>query len=125
LAQNAQEKRDAAANAHSQRSTMDITVEFDPNKIIWIEDIVDLCRQHVPTEVQVVVKRRDEQAFAELNGSNLLFSEDVVRIMASALDTWYDDCMISDYRIVVSHSESLHPWEAIAVLCKSVEGGLS
>ncbi len=124
LARDATEKRKAAANAHSQRSTMDITVEFDPANIVWIEDVIELCRQHIPTEVQVVVKRRDEQAFAELNGSNLLFSEDSVRIMANALDKWVDADRISDYRVVVSHSESLHPWEAIAVLVKGNPGGL-
>lgn len=124
LAHNAKEKRAAAANAHSQRSTMDVTIAFDPNKIVYIEDVVELCRQHIPTEVQIVVKRRDEQAFAELNGSNLLFSEDVVRIMAEALDEWFNDNLISDYRVVVNHEESLHPWNAIAVLVKGVPGGL-
>lgn len=125
LAHNAKEKRKAAANAHSQRSIMDITIEFDPDNIIYIEDIVELCRQNIPTEVQIVVKRRDEQAFAELNGSNLLFSEDVVRIMAEALDEWFNDTKISDYRIVVNHFESLHPWSAIAVLSKGILGGLN
>jgi GTP cyclohydrolase I len=124
LAHNAKEKRDAAANAHSQRSTMDVTIEFDPDNFVWIEDVVELCRQHIPTEVQIVVKRRDEQAFAELNGSNLLFSEDVVRIMAGALDTWCDEDKISDYRLVVNHEESLHPWNAIAVLTKGQPNGL-
>lgn len=124
LAHNAKERRKAAANAHSQRSTMDITLEFNPTKMVWIEDVVELCRQHIPTEVQIVVKRRDEQAFAELNGSNLLFSEDVVRIMASALDGWVGD-KISDYRLVVNHEESLHPWNAIAVLSMGKPGGLS
>lgn len=125
LAHNAKQKRQAAANAHSQRSTMDVTIEFDPSNIVYIEDVVELCRQHIPTEVQIVVKRRDEQAFAELNGSNLLFSEDVVRIMAGALDDWYDHKRIFDYRIVVNHEESLHPWNAIAVLVKGNPGGLS
>jgi GTP cyclohydrolase I len=85
------------------------------NNIIWIEDIVDLCREHIPTEVQIVVKRRDEQAFAELNGANLLFSEDAVRIMHAGLDEWVQAGRIDDFSIVASHEESLHPWNAIAV----------
>ena len=84
--------------------------------MIWIEDLVELCRENIPTEVQIVVKRRDEQAFAELNGSNLLFSEDAVRIMYDALDKWYQDERITDFSIVASHEESLHPWNAIAVV---------
>lgn len=124
LAQNATELRNAAANAHSQRSIMKTTVEFNPDNIVWIEDLVELHRQHIPTEVQVVVKRRDEQAFAELNGSNLLFSEDAVRIVYQALDKWFDDGKITDFRVITDHQESLHPWQAIALTTKGVPNGL-
>lgn len=124
LARDATEKRNAAANAHSQRSVMKTTVQFDPDNLIYIEDLVDLHRQNIPTEVQIVVKRRDEQAFAELNGSNLLFSEDAVRLMYAGLDTWFSQGKIYDFSVVTSHEESLHPWNAIAVIYKGVEGGL-
>ena len=117
LAHDAREKRHAAANAHSQRSILKVKVAFprDGDNIVWIEDLVDLCRANIATEVQVVVKRRDEQAFAELNGANLLFSEDAVRIVHEALDHWVDKGKILDFSIVASHEESLHPWNAIAV----------
>ena len=118
LAQDAREKRDAAANAHSQRSIMKVTVEFSPDKIVWIEDLVELCRQQIPTEVQIVVKRRDEQAFAELNGSNLLFSEDACRLMYEGLDVWYEQGRIQDFSIATRHEESLHPFNAIAITSK-------
>lgn len=124
LAHNATTLRKAAANAHSQRSIMTTTVEFDPDNIVWIEDMVELHRQLIPTEVQIVVKRRDEQAFAELNGSNLLFSEDAVRIVYQALDEMYDAGKIFDFSIVTSHEESLHPWQAIAMAFKGIPGGL-
>ena len=125
LAHDAKSEREAAANAHSQRSVMTTTVEFDAENIVWIEDLVELHRQHLPTEVQVVVKRRDEQAFAELNGANLLFSEDAVRIMYGALDKWYEDGRIFDFSISTEHEESLHPWNAIAVAVKGISGGLT
>ena len=117
LAHDARTKRNAAANAHSQRSILKVKVAFDrtDDNIVWIEDLVDLARENIPTEVQIVVKRRDEQAFAELNGANLLFSEDAVRIVHEALDLWVDVGKISDFSIVASHEESLHPWNAIAV----------
>ena len=118
LAHDATEKRNAAANAHSQRSIMKVKIEFSPENVVWIEDVVELCRKQIPTEVQIVVKRRDEQAFAELNGSNLFFSEDVCRLMYEALDEWYDNGRIFDFCISVSHEESLHPWNAIAVTSK-------
>ena len=121
LAHDAKEKRNAAANAHSQRSRARVTIEFDPEEIVWIEDVVELCRKNIPTEVQVVVKRRDEQAFAELNGANLLFSEDVCRIMYEALD---EHKLVKDFCVVVEHFESLHPWNAVGVIYKGIEGGL-
>jgi len=124
LAHNAKEKRKAAANAHSQRSIMKTTIQFDPNNIVWIEDLVEMHRQLIPTEVQVVVKRRDEQAFAEINGSNLLFSEDAVRIVYKELDTWFKSGKISDFRIITDHQESLHPWQAIALVSKGILNGL-
>ena len=123
LAHNAKEKRAAAANAHSQRSIMRTTVQFDPENMVWIEDLIELHREKIATEVQVVVKRRDEQAFAELNGSNLLFSEDAVRLMYGSLDNWYDDGKIFDFTISTSHEESLHPWNAIAVVWKHKDVG--
>lgn len=117
LAHDARTKRQAAANAHSQRSILKVKVAFNRelDNIVWIEDLVDLCRENIPTEVQIVVKRRDEQAFAELNGANLLFSEDAVRIMHDALQVWHNMGKIEDWSIVASHEESLHPWNAIAV----------
>lgn len=124
LAQNAEELRNAAANAHSQRSRMETTIEFDLDNIVWIEDLVELHRRIIPTEVQIVVKRRDEQAFAELNGANLLFSEDAVRLMYEGLDEWFNEGRIHDFRIVTNHEESLHPWNAIALTSKGIKDGL-
>ena len=125
LAYDARTRREAAANAHSQRSIAKVTVQFDHDNIVWIEDLVELCRKHIPTEVQIVVKRKDEQAFAELNGANLLFSEDVARIMHKALDEWYDERRIFDFSVSISHEESLHPWNAIAVTTKGIKDGLT
>jgi GTP cyclohydrolase I len=124
LAQDARVKRGKAANGHSQRSTARITVQLDPNKPMWIEDVVELARTQIPTEVVVVCKRRDEMAFAELNGSNLLFTEDASRLLYQGLDQWYEENKILDFSIVTEHEESLHPFNAIAVVYKGIPGGL-
>lgn len=125
LAQDARDRRGVAANGHSQRSIAKITVQFDPEEhIVWIEDLVELARKQIPTEVVVICKRRDEQAFAELNGSNLLFTEDAARLLYQGLDEWFDEGMILDFSIVTDHLESLHPWNATAIVSKGVEGGL-
>jgi GTP cyclohydrolase I len=118
-------KRGRAANGHSQRSIAKITIQFDPNKhVVYIEDIIDLARKQVPTEVVVICKRRDEQAFAELNGSNLLFTEDAVRLFHEGLDQMFNEEKILDFSVVTDHLESLHPWQATAVLYKGVANGL-
>jgi len=124
LAQDAMQKRGKAANGHSQRSVATIKIEFDPDDSIWIEDLVELARQQIPTEVVVVCKRRDEQSFAELNGSNLLFTEDASRLLYEGLDKWFDQGKISDFSVVTEHEESLHPFNAIAVMYKGIAGGL-
>lgn len=124
LAHHARTTRGVAANAHSQRSIATVKVQYDPANIVWIEDVVELCRRVIPTEVQIVVKRKDEQAFAELNAANLLFSEDAARLLYGALDEWYGEKKISDFSIIINHLESLHPWNAIAVIYKGIEGGL-
>ena len=51
---------------------------------LWFEDLIDLCAAAMPTETQVMVKREDEQAFAELNGANPIFVEDAVRLLCAA-----------------------------------------
>ncbi len=122
LAQDARDRRGVAANGHSQRSIAKITVQFDPEEhIVWIEDLVELARKQIPTEVVVICKRRDEQAFAELNGSNLLFTEDAARLLYQGLDEWYGEGMILDFSIVTDHYESLHPWQATSIVSKGVE----
>jgi len=125
LAQDATKNRGQAANAHSQRSIAKIKIQFDPNNIIWIEDVIELARRQIPTEVQVVVKRRDEQAFSELNGSFLIFTEDSCRLLYAGLDQWYNEGKILDFSVVTDHIESLHNWSAIAVISKGIPGGLS
>jgi GTP cyclohydrolase I len=125
LAQDATTRRGKAANGHSQRSIGRITVQFDPDKeIVYIEDIIEMARKQVPTEVVIICKRRDEQAFAELNGSNLLFTEDASRLLYQGLDQMYDQGKIQDFSIVTEHIESLHPWSATAVVSKGLTGGL-
>lgn len=124
LSQTAIQGRGKAANGHSQRSNAKITIEMDPDNTIWIEEVVELARKQIPTEVVVYCKRVDEQAFAELNGSNLLFTEDASRLLYEGLDYWYNTNRIKDFSVVTSHGESLHPYDAIAVMYKGIPNGL-
>jgi GTP cyclohydrolase I len=110
--------RGVAAAPHSQRSVAKLSVEYTED--FWIEDLVDIARETLQTETQVMVKREDEQAFAELNAANLKFVEDAVRLLYEGLD---GDGRIADFRIFASHKESLHSHDAISLLVKGIEGG--
>ncbi|WP_255356638.1 GTP cyclohydrolase FolE2 [Thioclava sp. SK-1] len=116
LSEHARQQRGRLATPHSQRSVARISVRINEGDVLWFEDLIDLVRTAIPTETQVMVKREDEQAFAELNAANPIFVEDAVRAFAAALQ---GDDRIGDYRVVASHQESLHSHDAVAIL---VEG---
>jgi GTP cyclohydrolase I len=113
LSEHARVNRGQMATPHSQRSVARISVELTGDKCLWFEDLIELARQAVPTETQVMVKREDEQAFAELNAANPIFVEDAARSFCAALQ---DDPRIGDFRVVASHQESLHSHDAVSVL---------
>lgn len=113
LSEHARRTRGQLATPHSQRSVARISVEVVGQGCLWFEDLIDLARSAVPTETQVMVKREDEQAFAELNAANPIFVEDAARSFCAALQA----CdRIRDFRIVASHQESLHSHDAVSVL---------
>lgn len=120
LSEHARDTRAAYTVPHSQRSKARVTLEEVPGKKIWIEDVHALCLQALQTETQVMVKREDEQAFAELNGAHLKFVEDAARLLYREFDR---DPRIHDFRIACSHLESLHSHDAVSVICKGVKGG--
>jgi len=114
LSEHARQYRGQLATPHSQRSVARVSVELDSSaEVLWFEDLIDMCRAAVPTETQVMVKREDEQAFAELNAANPIFVEDAARLFAEQLQA---DVRISDYRVIASHQESLHSHDAVSVL---------
>ncbi len=122
LNEHARDKRGAYGVPHSQRSKARVTIEEVEGKKIWIEDVHALCLRALQTETQVMVKREDEQAFAELNGAYLKFVEDAARLLYREFDA---DKRIKDFRIACSHLESLHSHDAVSVICKGVKGGFT
>ena len=112
LAEYARKERNTPTVTHSQRSVARISLEVE--EFIWIEDIQEICNKALQTETQVIVKREDEMAFAELNGSYLKFVEDAARLLYEQL---INDKRIKDFRAICSHQESLHSHDAISVIC--------
>lgn len=109
------------AVAHSQRSEAVCTVAYSPEKDFFVEDLLELLREAIPTETQSFVKRVDEQAFAVLNAQNPMFVEHATRRLSYVLNK----CdRILDWVVSVEHWESLHSHNAVAVIRKGVKGGL-
>ena len=114
LSEHARITRNQLATPHSQRSVARVSLEILPDQsILWFEDLIDIMRSAVVTETQVMVKREDEQAFAELNAANPIFVEDAARLFCQALQK---DKRIGDFRVVASHQESLHSHDAVSIL---------
>ncbi len=113
LSEHARRERGQLATPHSQRSVARISVEVVGKQCLWFEDLIEIARQAVPTETQVMVKREDEQAFAELNAANPIFVEDAARSFCEALER---DPRVGDFRVVASHQESLHSHDAVSLL---------
>ena len=113
LSEHARRTRRQLATPHSQRSVARISAVLQGSERLWFEDLIETCRVAIPTETQVMVKREDEQAFAELNAANPIFVEDAARLFCKALKS---DNRIGDFRIIASHQESLHSHDAISIL---------
>ena len=119
LAEHAREVRNLAAIPHSQRSIAEITIALKDT--FYVEDLVEICREALQTETQVIVKREDEQAFAELNGAFQKFVEDAARLLYQELDSYNS---IRDFVVRCAHLESLHSHDAVSRICKGLPNGL-
>jgi GTP cyclohydrolase I len=122
LSEHARETRGQYAIAHSQRSKARVSVEVRKGKTLTVEDLQAMCDKALLTETQVMVRREDEQAFAELNGDQTKFVEDAARLLYEALDA---DPRIFDFQVACAHLESLHNHDAVAVINKGVDRGFS
>ena len=120
-ARNKTEEGNGMAVPHSQRSEARCTVEIKDIDQFFVEDLVELLREAIPTETQSFVKRVDEQAFAVLNAQNPMFVEHATRRLHNVLNT---DSRIIDWVVSVEHWESLHSHNAVAVIRKKAQGGL-
>jgi GTP cyclohydrolase I len=111
----------SVATPHSQRSIARVSVPLDmarPDRLGLI-DLIDRSEAALSTPVQTLVKRADEQAFARLNGANLMYVEDAVRRLSAALTPHY-----KEVGVTVRHLESLHAHDAVASIGPAM-GGLA
>ena len=122
LSEHARAKRAVMPVPHSQRSKARVSVELRRGRFMAIEDLQQLCLRALLTETQVVVRREDEQAFAEMNGQQLKFVEDAARLLYEQLET---DERVHDFQVACAHLESLHSHDAVAVINKGIDKGFT
>lgn len=113
-------ERGSVATPHSQRSWANLRLKLAVSEPFPITELIDTVEQALGTPVQTAVKREDEQEFARLNGSNLMFCEDAARRVKQAL---LAKSQIEDFWLRVEHQESLHAHDAVAIAIRGVEGG--
>lgn len=102
------------ATPHSQRSEARIGVRVaDGQPGLGLVALVDRAEAALGTPVQTAVKRADEQAFARLNGQNLMYVEDAARRLGQALAGQH-----AAYSVQVVHRESLHAHDAVAAVSR-------
>ena len=122
LSEHARATRGIYSTPHSQRSRAHVRVEIAERKQLTIPELQRLCLKALRTETQVMVKREDEQAFAELNGAHLKFVEDAARLLYQELAA---EPKVADFQAACAHMESLHSHDAVSVICKGVNGGMN
>ena len=122
LSEHARASRNVYCVPHSQRSKARISAEIEQKEHVSIEDMHAHCLNALKTETQTMVRREDEQAFAELNGAHAKFIEDASRLLFSEFNA---DKRIKDFEIACIHLESLHSHDAVSVICKGLPGGFS
>jgi len=122
LSEHARESRQVYGIPHSQRSTARVSIEVLAGQHLSVEAVQALCLEALQTETQVMVKREDEQAFAEMNGAFTKFVEDAARLLYEQLES---APAIVDFQVACAHLESLHSHDAVAVINKGVPGGFT
>ena len=106
---------------HSQRSEATIAIKIPLSAETFpIDPLIQDIEKTLGTPVQTMVKRRDEQEFAKLNGENLMFCEDAARKLKISLDS---NPNYLDFHVHVRHIESLHGHDAVSVAVKGLPQG--
>lgn len=105
----------SVATPHSQRSYAYFRLTLNDSEWPDLSQLIFELERVIGTPVQTAVKRVDEQEFARLNASNLMFCEDAARRLKSHLSLMP---FLADFWCKVEHQESLHAHNAVAIIQK-------
>lgn len=98
--------------AHNQRSLIRVQVVSEPDKIVWIEDLISLIEDAASAPTYPILKRPDEKFVTERGYNNAKFSEDIIRDVQVSLNKF--DLPL-EYHIRVENQESIHPYSATCI----------
>jgi GTP cyclohydrolase I len=101
--------------AHNQRGLVSVQVRWRNGRAIWIEDLIALVESCASSELYSLLKRRDEKAVTERAYENPVFVEDLVRGVASKLNSHPD---VAWYKVEAENFESIHNHNAYASIEK-------
>ena len=105
-----QSQAGSVATPHSQRSYAYIRIATGSEAWPDLSALIFELEAVIGTPVQTAVKRSDEQEFARLNATNLMFCEDAARRLKQSLESM---TFAKDYCFKVEHQESLHAHNAV------------
>ena len=104
-------KKISERGAHNQRSHVTVTARL--NKLVWIEEIVQLVESEASCELYGLLKRPDEKFVTERAYDNPKFVEDMVRDVAARLKA---EDRIHSYIVESENFESIHNHSAYALI---------
>ncbi len=102
--------------AHNQRGLVTIEVRGERTSegrpaLIWIEELIEVAERSASAPVYPLLKRADERHVTMLAYDNPVFVEDMVRNVASRLQS---DNRVASFRVEAVNQESIHNHSAFA-----------
>lgn len=110
-------KEISSRGSHNQRGIVSVRVAY--RRFFWIEDLIRLVEESASCDVYAILKRPDEKYVTEKAYDNPAFVEDVVRNVATKLDS---DSNFEAYSIEAENFESIHNHSAYAYVEKLPNG---
>lgn len=104
--------------AHNQRTIIKVRISYNPNKIIWLEDLIELIEKCGSSPIYPLLKREDEKFVTEQAYNNPKFVEDILRDVICEIRklpevNWFEvDC--EAHESIHNHSAWAHHEETIA-----------
>ena len=105
--------------AHNQRTMVKVRISYNPDSIVWLEDLVQLIEKCGSSPVFPILKREDEKFVTEYAYNNPKFVEDVLRDVVSRLKgieelNWFEvDC--EAFESIHNHSAWAYQQEKLAL----------